>query len=290
MNILTDLIGLDDNILIKMELNNISGSHKYRAANYIVENAISEGLIDANTTVIEKTGGNFGFGLLAACLKRNIPVELAIGLSFSKEKKEKLKNLGANLIGEEMLNNGKTPKEVVEWHLNNQRFLKKEYFYTDQFNNVGSYLAHLETGNEIARQLEKYHSELEEIILVGCAGTGASFAGVSDSLENNGYKVTRVLVEPKGCDSKNNVFIEHPMEGMSVGVKAPFINWEKIDEYYYAEIEKLHYSKKEIYSKLGLLVGNTSAACYQAVKFYQNKCTNKRKILTFFYDSGIWYK
>ena len=273
-----------------MELNNISGSHKYRAANYIVENAISEGLIDANTTVIEKTGGNFGFGLLAACLKRNIPVELAIGLSFSKEKKEKLKNLGANLIGEEMLNNGKTPKEVVEWHLNNQRLLKKEYFYTDQFNNVGSYLAHLETGNEIARQLEKYHSELEEIILVGCAGTGASFAGVSDSLENNGYKVTRVLVEPKGCDSKNNVFIEHPMEGMSVGVKAPFINWEKIDEYYYAEIEKLHYSKKEIYSKLGLLVGNTSAACYQAVKFYQNKCTNKRKILTFFYDSGIWYK
>lgn len=99
----TKLLQLNNHMLVKMELNNISGSHKFRAAQYIINDAIKKGLIDNQTTIIEKTGGNFGFGLLAACLKQNIPVELAIGLSFSQRKKQQLKKLGAILIGQDML-------------------------------------------------------------------------------------------------------------------------------------------------------------------------------------------
>lgn len=290
MNYETSLIQINKHILIKLEMNNISGSHKYRAARYIVENAINTGDIDHTTTVIEKTGGNFGFGLLAACLERNIPVELAIGLSFSKEKKSKLKSLGAILIGKEMLSEGKTPREVVEWHLENQKILGKKYYYTNQFFNIGSYLAHLETGNEIAKQLKKFYSRVTKVIFIGCAGTGASFAGVSDSLEKNGYLIKRVLVEPKGCDSKNNIFNDHSMEGMSVGVKPPFLNWDNIDEYQYVEDKDLNLIKKEAYKDTGFLIGNTSAACYKIAKSYHQYCSEECIVLTFFYDSGIWYQ
>lgn len=285
----TDLVDINDNILVKMEINNLSGSHKFRAASYIIEKGIEDGLINEKTTIIEKTGGNFGFGLLAACLSRNIPVELAIGLSFSMAKKEKLKDLGAILIGKDMLESGKSPKEVIEWHLENQEMLGKKYFYTDQFNNIGSYFAHIQTGNEISSQLMNAFPKVNEIIMVGCAGTGASFSGISDSLEKNGYKVKRVLVEPRGCDSKNNIFISHRMEGMSVGVTPPFIKWDQIDEFYHVSDRSLSEIRKDIFKRYGLLVGHTSSACYEACVNLESECSDTRKILTFFYDSGIWY-
>lgn len=286
----TDLMSIDNNILIKMELNNLSGSHKFRAANYIIEEGVKNGLIDQDTTIIEKTGGNFGFGLLAACLKRNISVELAIGLSFSKEKKEMLKKLGAILIGQEMLEAGKTPKEVVEWHIINQDRLRKKYFYTDQFNNQGSYLAHIQTGNEISYQLRNQFPKVKEIIFVGCAGTGASFSGITDSLIQNGYKLKKVLVEPQGCDSQNDLFIQHGIEGMSVGVKPPFLNWNSINEIRYVADLTIDQIKSDIFKKHGILVGNTSAACYEIALQYEKDCTESCKVLTLFYDSGIWYK
>ncbi|QIO06982.1 pyridoxal-phosphate dependent enzyme [Acinetobacter shaoyimingii] len=286
----TELLNVTENILVKMEMNNISGSHKYRAANYIIETGINNNLIHKDTTIIEKTGGNFGFGLLAACLKRNISVELAIGLNFSQEKKDKLQKLGARLIGQEMLEAGKTPKEVVEWHLNHQQKLGKNYFYTDQFNNSGSYLSHLETGNEISIQLKQDYPQVKELIFVGCAGTGASFTGVSEALIKNGYKLKTVLVEPSGCDSKNNVFTPHNLEGMSVGVCPPFLKWNQIDMIYHVADHEINEVKKEIFSSHGVLVGNTSAACYKAASSFQDQCNPSRKILTFFYDSGIWYK
>lgn len=286
----TEIVILNNNVLVKMEMDNLSGSHKYRAADYIIKEGIKNNLIDDQTTIIEKTGGNFGFGLLATCLSKNLPVELAIGLSFSKEKKEKLKKLGAVLIGEDMLEAGKTPKEVVEWHLQNQKKLGKKYFYTDQFNNKGSYYAHLQTGSEICAQLKQDYPEVTELIFVGCAGTGASFSGVSDSLVQNGYKVTTVLVEPQGCDSQNNIFTNHSFEGMSVGVSPPFLNWEKIDHIHYVSDDDIDSIKKNIFKMHGVLVGNTSAACYKVASDLEVHCNNSKKILTFFYDSGIWYK
>jgi cysteine synthase len=45
------------------------------------------------TTVIEKTGGSFGFGLLAACHKYQVAVELAVGLGFSQTKRDLLECL-----------------------------------------------------------------------------------------------------------------------------------------------------------------------------------------------------
>lgn len=286
----TDLINLSDHLLVKMELYHLSGSHKFRAANYIVEEAIRKGYIDRRTTIIEKTGGNFGFGLLAACLKRNIQVELAIGLNFSQEKKEMLQKLGANLIGHEMLDLGKTPKEVVEWHLLHQKQLGKHYFFTDQFNNHGSYLAHRQTGNEIGQQLKQQFPKVKQIIFVACAGTGASFSGIRDSLAEEGFQLKTILVEPEGCDSQQQIFTKHRLEGMSVGVCPPFMKWETLDERQHVSDEDISQIKSKIFAKHGVLVGNTSAACYEVATRYESECDVQRKVLTIFYDSGIWYR
>lgn len=285
----TELIDIKNNILVKMELHNISGSHKFRAANYIIEDGINKGLIDKNTTVIEKTGGNFGFGLLAACLNKNIPVDLAIGLSFSQKKKETLKKLGANLIGLDMLNSGKSPKEVVEWHIENQDQLGKKYFYTNQFVNEGSYKAHLATGTEIASQLKMDFPNIRNLIFVACAGTGASFMGISDSLKKQGYNINAILVEPEGCLSSKNVFVDHSLEGMCVGVTPPFIKWDMVSEVCHVCDSDINIIKKQVFKDYGVLIGNTSAACYKIALQKASLCDEQTKVITLFYDSGVWY-
>lgn len=66
-----------DRLFTKLEMNNLGSSHKYRAACLIIEDALRKGsVIPGGTTVIEKTGGNFGFGLIAACHPYGIPIQI----------------------------------------------------------------------------------------------------------------------------------------------------------------------------------------------------------------------
>jgi len=284
----TELIDLGNNLMVKMEVNNPAGSHKVRAARFIIDSAIQRGeIVIGETTVIEKTGGNFGFGLALVCAEYGIPVELAIGLSFSQQKRKVLADLGVGIIGVEMLKSGKTPREVVDWHLLNQSTLGKKYFYTDQFKNPDSLLAHeLFTGPEVSCQLR--NMGVNEITLVKCAGTGASLTGVAKVLLNDGLKLRVVLVEPSGCDSRKGIFVDHKMEGMSVGVSPPFIDWNLIDENHYVTHEEMSIAKIEFLKRFGYFIGNTSAACFHVAKSITAQRPNER-ILMFIYDHGLWY-
>lgn len=284
----TNLIKLGDNLLVKMEVENPAGSHKVRAARFIIDSAIKRGdIIIGETTVIEKTGGNFGFGLALVCAEYGIPVELAIGLSFSSQKRKTLADLGVGIIGIDMLRAGKSPREVVDWHISNQNSIGKKYFYTDQFKNPDGLLAHeLFTGPELSFQLQKLN--ITELTLVKCAGTGASLTGVVKVLLHDGFKLRVVLVEPSGCDSRNGVFVDHKMEGMSVGVSPPFIDWNLIDETHHVNHEEMSHAKIEFLKRFGYFIGNTSAACFHISKMRITHRPNE-KILMFVYDHGLWY-
>lgn len=286
----TQLLELADGLLVKMEINNLGGSHKYRAADFIIQSAIARGDIDSTTTVIEKTGGNFGFGLLASCLKRRIPVELAIGLSFSSEKRRLLRKLGATLIGEDLLHAGRSPKDVVDWHLANQTQLGKKYFYTDQFNNPDSLLAHCDTGKEIAQQIQMMSKNIQNILFIACAGTGASITGITRALIQTGIHVKTILVEPEGCDSFNGIYVNHSIEGMSVGVPPPFLDRSLIDRQEFVHDGKIERIKHDVFVQYGYMIGNTSAACFDVAKKYLHQIDiNTTKILILFYDHGFWY-
>ena len=139
-----------------------------------------------------------------------------------------------------MLEKGKTPREVVEYHLQNSDKIKKNYFYTDQFSNIDSLNGHLEsTGPEISRQILNL-IDSRELYFVSCAGTGASLTGIRQSLVKNGFCVKTCLVEPSGCDSENGKFTDHRFEGMAVGAPPPFINWNDIDKKIYISFEDGH--------------------------------------------------
>lgn len=281
---------MEAGLLVKFECDGAGGSHKGRAARYIVRAAIQTGrIVPGQTTIIEKTGGNFGLGLLAACHRQNIAVELAIGLGFNRAKKTCLQNAGAKLIGLDMLNAGATPRTVVEWHLDHAASLGKSYFYTDQFSNPGCVTVHeQETGPEIVAQLRQWPS-LDTIVLVACAGTGASLTGIARCLKAAGYRLETTLVEPDGCDGRTGLFVDHALEGMSVGVVPPLLDWNLVDRVATVDLGTMRAAQNRFAAEHGYLVGNTSAACLAVAARIIGTTTGRRKVLTLVYDHGAWY-
>ena len=285
------LIRCDPQFSIKLELDNPGGSHKYRAASHIVAHAIEAGeIIPGHTTVIEKTGGNFGFGLLAACQKRNVDVALAIGLGFSQYKRDLLEGLGAELIGKAQLRDGATPREVIEYHLAHQQSLGRHYYYTDQFNNTDNVQAHRNgTGTELGRQLMSADAP-RRLMFIGCAGTGASFTGVVQALRSMDFDVRSILVEPEGCNTLAGQFVDHRLEGMCVGVAPPFLDWTLISEVYHAGLEETMNAQRRFYREQGFHVGNTTGACLAVVEqLRETAVLEARHIVMLGYDSGHWY-
>jgi len=288
---MTELICVEGNIFAKLEMNNPGGSHKYRAAKHIIEKSIITGkIIQGKTTVIEKTGGNFGFGLIAACSRYDVKVDLAVGLSFSQRKRDSLEFYGANLIGKDMLADGLTPKDVVQYHIENQEKLGKQYFYTDQFNNYCGVDAHRQgTGVELVEQLHQ-KGIFGNLIFIGCAGTGASFAGTTMALRDAGFCVKNILVEPNGCDMFSNIFVDHRMEGASVGVVAPFLDRSMINLLQKVSLPEILNAQRWFFDRTGLFLGNSSAAVVAAIRenissgFYENV-----PFVMLAYDNALWY-
>lgn len=289
---MSHLVQCAGQIFVKTELDNPGCSHKYRAAKFIIDQAVAAGnVIPGETTIIEKTGGNFGFGLLMACQAHDVGVDLAIGLSFSQRKRSLLEFLGARLIGKEMLAAGITPKEVVQYYLDEQCALGKRYFYTDQFQNRMGVEAHRQqTGAELVLQLQQREDAGREVVLIGGAGTGASFTGISLALREADFRFSTILVEPEGCDMRSGLFSEHRIEGISVGVTAPFLDWNLVHEVQTVGLQEVLAAQRWFYLQTGIFVGNSSAANIAVARSIRAaKRFDSIPIVTLAYDSGLWY-
>jgi cysteine synthase len=283
---------VEDGLLMKFELDNPAGSHKWRAARRIIKAGLERrDIVPGKTTVLEKTGGNFGFGLAQACRIYGIPVEVVIGLSFSPIKRKAIESFGAKSVGIEMLEQGMQPKAVIEWFIEHQAELGKSYFYTDQLNNRDGLDAHeKETGPEIVTQLRQIPG-LEKVTFVSSAGTGAHMTGITRVLKKEGLLAEAILMEPEGCDSRTNTFVDHALEGISVGVVPPLLDWDLIDGHATVSHDDMLRVQKDFINDHGYMIGNTSAACLKVAQEANAEIKNKasHKVLTLAYDHALWY-
>ena len=81
----------------KAEYFNPGESVKDRAALFIVQDAIKRKLISKGGTIVEGTAGNTGIGLAVVCKEYDLKLKIVIPSTQSQEKKDTLRNLGAEL-------------------------------------------------------------------------------------------------------------------------------------------------------------------------------------------------
>jgi cysteine synthase len=185
-------------ILGKAEFLNPGSSVKDRAALAIIQDAEQRGLLRPGGVVVEGTAGNTGIGLALVGNARGYRTVIVIPETQSREKKEFLRLIGAELR-EVPAVPYKNPENYI--HVSGrlaEELAKREpngAIWANQFDNIANRDGHYRTtGPEIWRQTV---GKVDGFI---CAvGTGGTLAGVARALRERKADVVIGLADPPGA-------------------------------------------------------------------------------------------
>jgi N-(2-amino-2-carboxyethyl)-L-glutamate synthase len=147
--------GLDQNVYAKVEASNPGGSLKDRPAHNIIEKAFQQGLIGAQTTIIESSSGNMGIGLAQVCAYRKLRFICVIDPKTTQQNISILKAYGAEV--EFVSKPDPETGEFLGMRIKRVRELMEEIpdsFWPNQYSNKANAEAHFETMKEILAALD----------------------------------------------------------------------------------------------------------------------------------------
>src|ERR687891_1249329 len=186
------------NIFGKAEFLNPGGSVKDRAALFIVKDAEERGLLKPGGVIVEGTAGNTGIGLALVANARGYRTVIVIPETQSQEKKDALRQSGADLREVPAVPYANPNNYVKVSGRLAEEIAKHEpagAIWANQFDNVANRRAHVETtGPEIWEQTA---GKVDAFI---CAvGTGGTLAGVGMYLKERKRDVVIGLADPLGA-------------------------------------------------------------------------------------------
>jgi cysteine synthase A len=192
------------NIYGKAEYFNPGESIKDRTALFIVEDAIKNKKIQKGGIVVEGTAGNTGIGLAVVTKAYGLTLKIVIPKTQSVEKKQTLKDLGAELIEVDAVpyvnpnNYIKQSKRIADELLDSN---KNGVLWANQFDNTANTEAHIKTtAKEIWTQTAgQIHG------FVCSVGTGGTLAGVSIGLKERNKNIKIFLADPMGSSLYSHI-------------------------------------------------------------------------------------
>lgn len=175
-------------VLGKCEFLNPTHSVKDRIGFNMINEALIDGLINKNTTIIEPTSGNTGIALASVCAAKGIKLILTMPSSMSIERRRLLKALGAKLV---LTEPEKGMKGAVEKALELSKTIDNS-FIPQQFQNKANPAVHrVTTAQEI---LNDTGGNID--FLVAAIGTGGSITGIGEVLKQYNSNIKVIAVEP----------------------------------------------------------------------------------------------
>ena len=182
----------------KGEFLNPGGSVKDRAALYIVKDAEERGLLRPGGVIVEGTAGNTGIGLALVANARGYRSVIVIPETQSQEKKDALRQFGADLREVPAVPYANANNYVkVSGRLAAAIAARESAgaIWANQFDNIANRRAHYETtGPEIWEQTAGRVDAF-----VSAVGTGGTLAGVGAYLKERNAGVMVVLADPMGA-------------------------------------------------------------------------------------------
>ncbi len=283
------------NIYGKAEYFNPGESVKDRAALFIVKDAINRKLISKGGTIVEGTAGNTGIGLAIVCKEYGLKLKIVIPNTQSIEKKETLKNLGAELIEVEAVpykdpnNYIKQSKRLAE-DLNKKD--KNGAYWANQFDNLINTESHIKTTSK-----EIWSQTAGKIDGFVCAvGTGGTLSGVSIGLKNKNKNIKIALSDPMGSSLysfiKNNK-LDSKGDSITEGIGTGRItkNFEKalVDEAFQTEDAEALNLVYQLIEKQKIILGGSSGINIAGAIKLAKKMGPGKTIVTILCDHGQRY-
>ena len=185
---LEQTLGLQGQLLAKLEYFNPGGSIKDRAALQMLRAAEQAGRIGPGALIIEPTSGNTGIGLCMLCAARGYRAIIVVPETASIERIKLLRAYGAQVV----LTPGSAGMRGAVERAEALARENENAFIPSQFDNPENANAHyLTTGPEIWAQTEGHVDAL-----VAGVGTGGTITGIGRYLRERKPDVQLIAVEP----------------------------------------------------------------------------------------------
>ena len=255
-------------ILAKLEGANPTGSIKDRIALRMISQAIREGQLTKDKTIIEATSGNTGIALAMIGAVKGYKVEIVMSGAVSVERQKMIRAYGAEVI---LTDPTKGTDGAITEAKRRVAENPEKYFTPDQFTNKYNKLAHYSTTAE-----EIIHDTNGQIThYVSALGTGKRL---------------------KEMDPRIKIVCAHPVKGhyiqglknMEEAIVPALYDPSAIDHTIMVESEAAFAMTRRIVKEEGIFVGMSSgAALYAAVEVA--KTLDKGCIVCIFPDRGEKY-
>ena len=245
------------NIFAKLEYFNPLGSIKDRAALCMIEDAISSGVINAQTILIEPTSGNTGIGLAYIAALKGMQLILTMPETMSIERRSLLAALGARIVltdGVSGMSGAIAKAKELQADIPDSHILQ-------QFENPANPEAHRRTtAPEIIAALDGNIDAL-----VAGVGTGGTITGMGEVLKEQIPFVKIIAVEPAGSPVlTKGISGTHGLQGIGANFVPKILNRNIIDEIIAIEDDEAYAACRALAKNEGLLVGISSGAAVAA--------------------------
>lgn len=268
----TPLVAYNDNILLKLESFNPSGSIKDRASYSMLYSAIERGEINNNTIIIEPTSGNTGIGLAMVCAVLNLKLIICMPENMSEERKKAISAYGAELV--------LTPAETGMKGAVDKAFELKEQHTNSwipmQFSNFDNLNAHKQTAKEI---LEATGKNVD--FVVAGIGTGGTAYGLKKYLPDY-VKVIGVEPEESPLISRGKAG-SHKIQGIGANF-IPELCTGELDNIITIESNLAIKEAQNLAKEKGIFAGISSGASLAAAKQIHKE--NPEKIIVVIMPDG----
>jgi len=259
---------------------------KDRMALAMVDAAEKDGRLRPGGSVVEYTGGSTGVSLAFVCAAKHIPLKIVTSEAASKEKRDHMTALGAEITLVHSPTGGTTKALVMEMIETTRKLAAAPgSYWTDQLNNMDQVSTYTRMADEIWEQ-----SRGQVSAFVHSVGTGGSIRGTSTRLRFHNPKVRIVAVEPaESAVLSGGATGSHKIEGAGAGFVVPLWQPDIADEIQTVRTEEAMAVARRLAREEGIFAGTSTGANVAAALRVAERLGPQDTVVTIAVDSGMKY-
>ena len=269
-------------LYVKVESFNPMASVKDRLAFAIVNDAERRGVLKPGQTVIEATSGNTGIALAMVCAAKGHPFVAVMADSFSVERRQIMRGLGAKVILTPAAERGSGMVRKTE-----ELAAEHGWFLARQFENPANPEYHRNTtGPEI---LSDFAGKRLDYWVTGY-GTGGTMTGAGEILKAARPDLKIVATEPASAALlAGNEWQPHKIQGWTPDFIPDVLSRDVYDELRAVSDDRAIEVSRELAAKEGIFTGISSGATLATALEVAEEAPEGSVVLAMLPDTGERY-